>query len=183
MATGRSMQERYFAARTTSNLRLDPNAIGSADVLIAAGRVAKRSERKAVALAVWGTLSSDHMTGAHVVADLMAKWLRDRSHAMNGKAIPRVAAYDTSMAVLKWWRKPACPTCGGHGHPLILNSPIVDESRDCPACNGTGQIPLHRLVRTEYVDDAYWLSGEIDTLCALVFGEMAREIRADMDLL
>lgn len=183
MATGRSMQERYFAARTTSNLRLDPNTIGAADVLIAAGRVAKRSERKSVALAVWGVLSSDHMTGAHEVAELMAKWLHGRSIQQRRTPISKLAAKDVAMAVLKWWRKPACPTCGGHGHPLILNSPIVDESRDCPACNGTGQIPLHRLVRTEYVDDAYWLSGEIDTLCALVFGEMAREIRADMELL
>jgi hypothetical protein len=183
MAAGRSMQERYFAARTTSNLRLDSNTIGSADVLIAAGLVAKRSERKSVALAVWGVLSSDHMTGAHAVAELMAGWLRKRSFARDGKAMPETSAKDTAMAVLKWWRHPACQTCGGHGHPLILNSPIVDESRDCPACHGTGQVPLHRLVHTEYADDAYWLSGEIDTLCAMVFGEMAREIRADMDLL
>lgn len=177
-----SMQERYFGARTTSNLRLNPNSIGAADVLIAAGLVARRSERKSVALAVWGVLASDHMTGAHTVAELMGGWLRRRTFARDGRAMSKTAAKDTAMAVLKWWRHPACLTCGGHGHPLIPNSPVIDESRDCPACSGTGQIPLGRLVRTEYIEDAHWLSGEVDSLCALVFGEMAREIRKDMEL-
>jgi len=183
MATGRSMQERYFGARTTSDLRLTPDRIGSADVLIAAGIVAKRSERKSVALAVWGVLVSDHMTGANEVAEMMGRWLRKRSFARDGKTMPELAAKDVAMAVLKWWRHPACLTCGGHGHPLIPNSPVIDESRECPACLGSGHIPLNRLVRTEYVDDAYWLSGEIDTLCQMVFGEMARELRKDLELL
>lgn len=180
---GRSMQERYFGARTTSNLRLAPDRIGPADVLISAGVVSRRSERKAMALAVWGVLASDHMTGAHTVAEALGGRLRKRSFLRDGVAMPETSATDTAMAVLKWWRHPACLTCGGHGHPLILNSPVIDESRECPACNGTGQIPLHRLVRTEYAADAYWLSGEIDTMCQMVFGEMARELRKDMELL
>jgi len=178
-----SMQERYFAARNSSNLRLNPERVGATDVLIASGRVAGRSERKALAIAVWGTLSSDHMTGANAIAERMAGWLRKRSFARDGKAIPDTHAKDTAMAVLKWWRKPACLTCGGHGHPLIPDSPVIDTSRDCTDCNGTGQMPLRKIVRTEYINDAYWLSAEIDMLCALVFGEMAREIKADMDTL
>jgi len=176
------MQERYFSARMTSNLRLTPNTIGAADVLIASGIVSRRSEKMSVALEVWGVLASDHMTGGRKVSEMLGRWLRKRSFARDKRAMPKLAANDLAMTVLKWWRHPACLTCGGHGHPLILNSPIVDESRACPACLGTGQIPMNRLVRTEYVEDAHWLSGEIDTLCQLVFSEMAREIRKDVEL-
>lgn len=182
MAGNRSMQERYFGARNASNLRLSPHSVGHADVLIAAGRVARRSDRKAVALAVWSVLASDHMVGAHAVADMMAGWLVGRAFQETRRPMRKMRAFDVAMAVLKWWRHPACPTCGGHGHPLHLGTPVIDETRECPACHGTGQTPLERLVRTEYIEQARWLSGEIDTLCSLVFGEMAREIRADMDL-
>lgn len=179
-----SMQERYLSARNSSNLRLSPNSVGTADVMIAAGRVAARSKRKAVALAVWGVLSSERMQGANEVANLMAGWLRNRSFEVDGRNVmPRVVALDISMAVLKWWRAPACPTCGGHGHPLVLNSPVIDETRDCPECQGTGRILLSRLVRSEYADSAHWLSNEVDTMCNMVFGELAREINAGMDFL
>jgi hypothetical protein len=178
------MQERYMSARNTSSLVLSSRTVGSADVMIAAGRVAKRSERKAMALAVWGVLTTENMRGANAVADVMARWIREHAYQMGERIKPPMPmAFDVAMAVLKWWRAPACLTCGGHGHPNILNSPVIDELRDCPDCRGTGRIPLERLVRSEYVAHAHWLSGEIDTLCALVFGEMARELNDSMDLL
>jgi hypothetical protein len=179
-----SMQERYLSARNTSNLKLSLNSIGAADVMIAAGRVAARSKRKSVALAVWGVLASERMQGANEVADMMAGWLRNHSFgADDRKVMPRMVAFDISMAVLKWWRAPACPTCGGHGHPQLLNSPVIDETRDCPECHGTGKILLTRLVRPEYAEQAHWLSNEVDAMCSMVFGEMAREINAGMDFL
>jgi hypothetical protein len=182
MASGRSMQERYLSARNTNSLKLSPNSVGSADVMIAAGRVAARSKRRSTALAVWGVLASERMQGANEVADTMAKWIHGRSLG-SGATIKTVEAFDVAMAVLKWWRSPACPSCGGHGHPLIPNSPVIDEIRDCPECNGTGKILLHRIVRPEYADQARWLSDEVGSMCNLIFGEMARELNADMDFI
>lgn len=182
MAGGRSTHERYLGARTSSNLRVVTERSGSADVLIAAGLVARGSERKSVALAVWGVLATEQMRGAHAVADLMGCWIHGRSLQPGQRVVKRVVASDVAMTVLKWYQKPACPECHGHGHPLMANSPVIDETRVCPACHGTGQIDMARLVRPEHVEHARWLGAEIEGLCSLVFSDVARKLSAEMNL-
>ena len=172
-----STQERYMGARRSSNLRLVANNTGSADVLIAAGWVARASERKAVALAIAGVMSTERMTGANAVSDVMAGWLRDRDYKLNGSALPRVQARDLAMTVLKWWQLPSCPACGGHGHPAILNSPVLDESRECADCRGTGKIQMSRLVKPEFVEHARWLSNEIEVIYTMVCGQINRRLK------
>jgi hypothetical protein len=177
-----SSQEKYMRARQTSNLRLSPNAQGAPDVLIAAASVTRESPRRSVALAVFGVLASERMAGAHEVAQVMAGWLRKKSHKETGAALPEVTTVDISMMLLKKMHKPTCLSCNGHGHPIIPSTPMLDESRECQACHGTGQIPMARLFRYEHVPYAEWLEGELNGLCKIVFSDMALVLKADMDL-
>ena len=178
MAGGFGIQERYLSARNTSNLRLVVDNTGSADVLIAAGLAARGSERKTVALAVWGVLATENMRGAHLVSELMAGWLRKRSYQAGDRIVLKhVVAADIAMTVLKWCRTPACPACNGHGHPLRVNAPVIDELRDCTECHGTGKIDLARVLRHEHVEQGRWLAAEIELLCTTVFGDIARRLR------
>ena len=166
------MQERYLGARQSSNLRLVVDNTGSADVLIAAGWVARASERKAVALAIAGVMSSERMTGANAVAETLAGWLRKRTGSQTQWAMKPTEAFDVAMMVLKWFRRLACPDCDGHGHPAMLNSPVIDDSRDCPSCLGTGRIQIARLVKPEFAEHAKWLSNEVEVIFTMVFGQV-----------
>lgn len=182
MAEARSSQERYLGARATSRLRLVLDANCDADVLIAAAWASSRSARKGLALDIYGVMVTEQMTGAYAVADKLSKLLRDRSYR-NGdrQVLRRTEAIDLSLTVLKWWKKPTCRTCDGHGHPLLMNSPVVDESRECPDCRGTGLIPLERLFQPQHVEHARWLVGEIESMCSMVFNDMARVLSSRMD--
>lgn len=178
----RSAAERYLSARRTSNLRLSAESRSDADVLLAAAYASTGHERKALALAVYGVMASTDMRGARAVADQLAGWLVRRSYKGRGEsAMARVVAFDLALTVLKWFHRPTCLSCGGHGHPLRANSPVIDEGRECHACHGTGQIPLERLVRSEYTQHARWLAEELRVMGSLVFGDMSRRLRADMD--
>lgn len=39
---------------------------------------------------------------------------------------------------LEFWLDDLCNTCKGRGHPIIVNTPSLEEST-CPDCNGTGR--------------------------------------------
>ena len=179
MTARKTMGERYLLARRTSNLRIAAESGGAADVLMAAGWVSGASERRTLALAVYGMMISAEMRGARALSDQMSGWIVRRSYRMPGHVIPRTAAFDLVLTVLKWFHRPTCMSCGGHGHPTRLNSPVLDTTRACPECHGTGQIPLKRIVRTEHVEHARWLVAELQSMTALIFGEMARRVRAD----
>lgn len=177
MSSTRSTQERYLGARRSSNLRLVVDNTGSADLLIAAGWVARASERKSVALAIAGVMASERMAGANAVAEVLAGWLVKRSQYRSNHGMAQVQAHDLALTVLKWWQRPTCLDCGGHGHPLLPNSPVIDETRECPTCLGTGKIPMARIVRSELVDPARWLSNEIEVIYGMVFGQIKRRMQ------
>ena len=154
--------------------------------MLAAGFASRGSDRRSMALAVYGVLASEGMRGAWALADEMGKWLRHRSYRESDRtrprAIERTTAIDLAMTVLKWWHHPTCPTCGGLGHPLRDGSPVIDSARECQPCHGTGRVPIERIVRTEHIDLARWLSTEIEVMVNEVFGDMARRLSSAMDL-
>lgn len=173
-----SIAQRYLKARGTSDLRVNTLRPTAADVLVAAGWVARYKEKHRIALDLVGVIGTEEMRGANAVAEELAGWLVRRSYKKTGKAMARIEAFDTAMTVLKWWKRPACFTCGGHGHPTIENSPVIDESKICHACEGTGRIPLDRLIKPKNLEHAKWLAGEIEMMCSDVFGRVARRLRS-----
>lgn len=186
MSDAQSIEERYLRVRHTSHLRLVLDAPCDADKLLAAGYAAQGSERKSLALAAYGVLASEGMQGAQAVAEQMAGWLvrrsiRSATKDRRERAITRIQAADLVMMLLKLRHKPSCPTCQGRGHPQIKNTPVLDESRECQPCKGTGQIPIERVFQHEHIERMRWLDGEINGLCSMVFQDMARRLSSQMD--
>jgi len=171
------MQQRYLTARGTSNLRISARQVSAADVLVASGWVARFKEKNRLALDIVGVLGTEEMRGANRVANDLSDWLMHRSYKQSGTAMTRIEARDLALMVLKWWKRPACLACGGHGHPTIENSPVIDESKICHTCEGTGRIPLDRLIKPKNLHHAKWLAGEIEMMCSGVFGKVARRLR------
>lgn len=172
-----SIQQRYLMARGTSRLRLIETRQTAADVLTASGWVASTSARRDMALQIYSVLATEHMRGAQAVANELGKWLRRKSFENHRVAMKTVEAHDLALMVLKWWKRPACLTCGGHGHPTMPGSPVLDESKECPACHGTGMIPLERLVKKDHIPYANWLISEMDGITSAVFDAVARRLR------
>jgi hypothetical protein len=110
----------------------------------------------------------------------MSYKLANRSN--RGARIKRIEAYDLAMLLLKVWHKRTCPECSGRGHPLLSDTPVMDESIDCPHCHGMGQIPLERIFGAHRVEHARWLENEINTLNSLIFAVMAKKLSTQMDL-
>ena len=189
MSETRSASERYLSARQSSHLRLKLESRGAADTLLAAGFASRGSDRKSIALAVSGMLTSPGMRGAWAIADELGKWLQHRAYRDRSQARPttieRTTAIDLAMTVLKWHHHGTCPTCSGRKKLLREGAPVLDDNRECRACNGTGKIPIERLVRTEHIELARWLAQEIHVIWNGVFGEMNRrmhDLSVEMDL-
>jgi hypothetical protein len=184
------VEERYLRASLTSDLSTNLAHACDADKLLAAAYASMRGEngeRRRLALRVWRVGASGDLGGAHELASLLGLELVGRSMSRGylrrgTPAIPRVIGHDIAMTVLKWWSKPACPACHGRGHPVIAHTPMLDTTRNCPECHGTGKVDLARLVRTEHSDAALWLASEMQSLSAVVFSDMARLLRDQMDL-
>jgi hypothetical protein len=165
--------ERYARARSTSDLSHSEGPC-DADKLLAAAYAARGSERRSLALEVHNVLISPDLRGARAAADKLAGWVRRRSlRERGGEALTRVQAVDLVMRLFKLWNKRACVTCEGRGHPLRHNSPVLDESRDCSECLGTGLIPLERVVRLEHAKAAREIEREVLSLQSVIFKDMA----------
>ena len=187
MSEARSTAEAYLSATNSSDLRVQAERFSDADRILAAAYSVSGSDRKRLALRVYRLRATGEMSGAYSVAEDMGQLLVKRTTQKRGRAsswehgVERVVAIDIAMTVLKWQHMPACPACGGRGHPVIEGTPVMDESRECPECRGTGIIPLERLVRPEYVEHARWLASEMDGLSSIVFSDMAEKLRASLD--
>jgi hypothetical protein len=187
----RSTAESYLAAIYSSDLRVQADVRTDADRLLAAAYAVIGDSRRILALSVYRLRSTGNMSGARQVAyDLGAMLKRSiiskpgghlrRSRSDGG--ISQVKASDIAMVVLKWMNLPACPACGGRGHPMMENAPVMDESLNCPECYGTGVIPLERLVRPEHIEYARWMASEADGLSSLIFADMAKLMRHEIEI-
>jgi len=183
------MAERYLRATSSSNLQTDAEHPGDIDKLMAAAWVS-HSPRRDLALRVWRVRATGSVRGVHRMADDLGDMLQrqeaDRRHGRylrgsNGRQLTAAKARGLAMTVLKWWRQPRCEACDGLGHPKMLNAPVLDLTRECPNCHGTGQAPLELRVRQEHIDQARWLVGQMESLSAMVFDAMARRLNDQMN--
>lgn len=173
-----SVAERYISATHSKNLRLDER-VSDADVLLAAAYASSGDRRKAMALDVWRMKHNGKITGfEHIVDHYVNRLVRSK----RGIRISRARAEEVTKRTILWWMNNVCPECGGHGHPVIPGTPHLDESVDCVACEGYGVTPLKKHVRTDAFWAAQWISHELEILSAIVFDDMARLLRKEMDL-
>lgn len=187
-----SVEERYLAATMTSDLRVMAEQATDADKLLAAAYAVAGDPRKNLALKVWRLRATGDMAGAHQLAEELGAKMRKRSMGKGGGSkflrgtggqtqLTRRKATDVSMMVLKWWQRPTCPFCNGLCHPMMAGGPVLDTSRDCEHCHGTGLIPVEKLVHKEHVEAAKWLISEMEGLCGFIFGDMAVLLRQSLD--
>lgn len=174
---GQTPQERYLSATMSSNLRLKADARCDADTLLAAAYAASGNPRKSLALSVY-RLRAGHAGSQQALVEPMVGWLvrRSRPNRWASPTLHRLEARGVVLAALKWWRHPTCPVCEGRGHPLIAETPVIDLTRDCPECRGTGARSLERLVRREHAGRIRWLVSEMESLSSMVFSDMARRL-------
>lgn len=188
--SGASVEERYLLASNASDLSVIADQACDADKLLAAAYAAMGDARRNLALKVWRIRSTTEMSGAHQLAEELGALLRSSASTRSGRYLRRAHAErltelqskDIAMMTLKWWSKPKCPVCAGHGHPVIPNTPVLNLNRVCRPCDGKGQVQLERLVRTEFIEPAKWLVSEMEGLSAMVFADMAKLLRVRMDL-
>lgn len=189
MSERRSTAERYLAATASSNLGVDAEKPGDVDKLIAAG-LAARDPRKDLALRVWRVRATGSTRGVRRLAEELGGMLvmhfvnrRQARHLriQPTKPIEQAKATMVAMTVLKWWQQTRCPACDGLGHPKMANAPVLDATRNCPHCHGTGVAPLELRVRTEHIVHARWLVSQMESLSAAVFDQMTRHLRSQTD--
>lgn len=177
-----STEESYLRAVGSRNLRVDPDHWCDADSLLAAAYVASGDPRKALALSVYRMLATGRTAEWDSVSERLASIMA--SNSKEGGFLRRgrmgLSLSDSraiSRATLAWKMNSTCQDCHGRGHPSFPGSPHIDTSRTCSSCHGTGITPLERFVRHELIDHARWLASEIDSLCSVVFNDMARAHR------
>lgn len=175
-----SIEERYVAATNSRDLSLKPQARTDADILLAAGYAAAGNARASLALEFYRLKATGDLAEFRRLSDIAGSWLCGRSMRKGRRKMAMIQARDLATRVLFWWRAPACQPCGGRGHPLMPNSPVINFGHDCDVCRGTGQYPIHRIVPPGTADEARWLVDEVDQLCAFVFADMARLLSCQM---
>jgi hypothetical protein len=156
-----------------------------ADKLLAAAYATAGDRRKTLALHVWRIRATGSLSGTNELVAGLGAMLRDESRRGKNRSRQQVltwpAAQVLAIQTLDWWRSPVCKHCDGLGHPRMANAPVLDLTRDCPHCHGTGQTPLERHVGAEHTDRARWIVGELEGLSALIFYDMTRLLRINLD--
>lgn len=146
-----TIDETYSRAGNTSDLTVDPEARGAADVLIAAGMVGL-SPSKSLGMALM-RLHSEY-DGAARLRDgataidvaLLAARLRQLPGVV-GMVTERASVWGMeqpgakALAVVLWWLDKRCKRCTGRLYERIPGSPGLSNIR-CRSCNGTGEAHL-----------------------------------------
>ncbi len=164
--------EQYTRATNSRNLKVQ-EFFCDADKLIAAGWVAGSNDRKALALTLQRWMAGD-LRGMHQTVEMMACWVNRK------QSISQAEALDITRAVCAWWMHRVCPVCDGHGHPLLADAPVLDESKECPACAGTGVRSLTEGMTKGQADVAEWLVSTLEAVTPVAFGEMAQRLKTEM---
>lgn len=174
--------ETYLRAVNSKNLRVDETH-SDTDRLIAAGWVSSGSDRKALALTLQRWMAGD-LRGMQQTVELMVDWIKSGTRIGKPELtrMPRTEAMDIAKAVCAWWMHQTCPSCGGHGHPVMAGAPVLDTSRECVPCSGTGRRNLTAGMTDVQALVANGLVVMLEGVTPVVFGEMARRLRQDMDL-
>lgn len=120
-------EEKYLRATATSNLRVEADVIGSADVLIAAGWSASRIGSALMRL--------------HTKPDTASLALVHEQVAMQAVRFKIARPDVVASSVVAWWLSRLCRECHGLKFELIPGTPTLSD-KACPACKGTGEAPM-----------------------------------------
>lgn len=148
----RSVEEAYTRAGTSSsNLKVDPDRRGDADVLVAAGwspgmlggaLMRLRGEWDSAAAPRFTQDSTAHQRRSHPDADAVQLLGRLRSLALVLEAVERWAtakgladARTLARTSVCYWLDPTCRACLGRGSALVPGTPML--GRVCKACGGS----------------------------------------------
>lgn len=172
-----TISERYSRAVDASDLTVAEHSPVS-DVLIAAGIASQGDPRKNVALALWRMRQGD-LDQFAVVSGVLGSWLLGKGERERFKTGGRHMYERVVSRTVFWWIDSHCRHCDGRGHPTIPGTPILDETRDCPHCLGTGITPLESMVQQDYIYAAKTLANEMDRITSDVFAEMRRRLRSE----
>lgn len=190
MSDAITVAERYLKAANSDDLRVVEHEQKDVDRILAAACASRGSPWGLLALRVNRVRTTGDMAGAGRLATEMGEqlnaYLKRQSmgrHSGSAKVerLPEVTARDLAMTLLKWMQHPTCRACRGRKHPIIPETNVLDTSRLCGSCQGTGLVPLERLVRQEHVEHIRWLAGRVDRACAEVFGDMRRLLRREVE--
>ena len=168
-----SVQERY--ARAVESHTLFPHS-GSASVLTAAGMASQRGWDRGIALTIW-RMRDGGRDQFDEVADVLSTWIRREAESKRMKNLGRKRYSAVASRTLFWFLSPVCIPCHGRGHPVIADTPVLDETRSCPECHGTGITPLERVLQPDTIQYGRMIANRIDQLTASVFAEMRRKLR------
>ena len=120
-------EEQYMRATVSSNLRVEADVFGSADVLIAAGWSA--------------SMIGSALMRVHTRPDT-ATLVRIHEHVSAYAAGCKIDRPDAvASAVIAWWLTRQCKTCNGLKFELIPGTPTLSD-KPCKACHGTGEAKL-----------------------------------------
>lgn len=138
----RTVEEAYTRAGTSSsNLKVDPERRGDADVLIAAGWSPGMLGGALMRLrGEWDSVA--HQRRNHPDADAVHLLARLRSLAQVLEAVERWAtakhladARTLARTSVCYWLDPTCRACLGRGAALVPGTPML--GRVCKACGGS----------------------------------------------
>lgn len=156
------IEDRYSSAIRSSNLRSNPETDQSdADVIGAAGLAAKQSP---LAIALLRLFVGGDSNGAQVVEQLAAMAV-GKAYRM-GAEIGKPDALTLAWQVLAYHRNSTCAPCGGRGHQLMPNAPVLSGLR-CSKCKGTGKRSFNNLFSIERLELARWLLVEMERETAI----------------
>ena len=129
-----------------------------------------------VALTIW-RMKDGNRSGFNEVADSLTGWLRREAESKRMKNIGHKRTAAVARRALFWFLSPVCIPCHGRGHPVIADTPMLDETRVCPECHGTGVTPLERVLQPDTIEHGRILANRIDQITASVFAEMRRKLK------
>lgn len=179
-----TIAEQYLTATNTKRLKLEEHRTTDADKLLAAGYATSGDPERTLALLLWRMRATGDTSGFNQVVDSLVGWVHfshSRKEILSGKK--NKLAIHTVRKTLWWWLNPVCMVCNGRGHPVIPDTPHVDDTRDCEACSGTGQSKLEKLVHHDQRELALRVMDEMNRLSSLVFADMAKRLKKDLDSL
>jgi hypothetical protein len=122
-----SIDEQYTSATNTSNMRVEADRRGDADLVIAAGW--SNSRLGMTLLRLHTRITNGGLSDAHEQLTIYATRCRIES--------PDVVA----SGVLAWFLDHICPTCHGRKFDAIPGTPSL-SAIECPKCHGTGEVRL-----------------------------------------
>ena len=142
-----NIEERYSSAINTSNLRVEADKGGSADLLIAVGWSASRL---GAALMRLHTEYDSAAVPPGAVSDTDCYLLQWKLKSLPD-VLEQVTIYATvrgierpqavALAVVAFWLDKHCQRCSGHKFERIPGTPSL-SAKHCKACRGTGEIPF-----------------------------------------